>query len=491
MNQCRLKILVSEEVMGASGNDDGLVGKSAFVKQYDADATLRHVRDDFIDTIKGSFSIWDCTLHPPKDISDWLFEKWPNRSGPRAKTLFSAGCFPSALWQVTPKGVEPYLRSAAEDSQYNQRTSIREDTVLTSKVELLDQPMNVKPSQVLNHVKERFGDDRVEEETVEAILARKSNLRERKLKEESYHAGLEERIRNLDGIKGNTSKKVKKMLIKSRCTGIKSLKMQDRVYLHIGVVGKGYAKEHFRYFSRQDTVARLIQTLSENNDPSQEVEVLVSVSPKTYRSMPLLFRLYEAIEKNVLEEVDSIVLRYFTPPNEHPTTSIFEDISAATITTGTDTHNDDITSTNHQEGILSDGGHMSILPKDLVQKFNDAIATIDKKSKTKRSTTVKVREMMMKSKSKGDTKRTKKLEDRFFVEFIVLNMQGDVSSSYVFMSKTDTVRRLLEEHMQESCAAYAINGESIYVEVSHESVLQELQRDDVLNCFGRLLIIRS
>mmetsp|Transcript_4164 Transcript_4164/g.6503 ORF Transcript_4164/g.6503 Transcript_4164/m.6503 type:complete len:100 (+) Transcript_4164:129-428(+) len=99
--------------------------------------------------------------------------------------------------------------------------------------------------------------------------------------------------------------------------------------------------------------------------------------------------------------------------------------------------------------------------------------------------------MVMKSKSKGDKKRVKVMEDRFFVELIVIKADSGVSSSYVFMSKTDTVQRLLEEHLQESCATYVNKRESVYVEIFPENILEELQRDGILNSFERLIIVKS
>ena len=115
--------------------------------------------------------------------------------------------------------------------------------------------------------------------------------------------------------------------------------MHDRVYLHIVIVQEGNnndddaSSQEYRYFSQQDTVARILASVAKTCLP-QEAELLVRRQStqrmvkkyQYYRKLPLVMRLYEAIAEKYLEQVDNVVIRCFTPPNEEPTTCITEDI---------------------------------------------------------------------------------------------------------------------------------------------------------------------
>jgi hypothetical protein len=85
--------------------------------------------------------------------------------------------------------------------------------------------------------------------------------------------------------------------------------------------------------------------------------------------------------------------------------------------------------------------------------MTNAIAAMDEatsstsKKKTS-STSHKVRTMLMKSKAKGDTKRVPKIDDRFFLELVVISFfEGEcvASASFDFLAKIDPVGRLLRD----------------------------------------------
>ena len=430
MGVCRLKIVVSR--FGDAHPD------VTIVQEFASDATIREVRDSVLPLLleQGRVSVWDCTTHPPRDLSNWLFVEFTDRTGPKSKTLFDAGCFPSAVWQVLPHNVQPLTRSVMEDSQYNRNVNDDSSLVSSSKVDLIGVEPCLKPSQVLDNVTKRFSDDM--DGTDAAISARRQLLLERRAKEADRNAKLEERIQKLKTINSSTSTQVRTMLLKSRCTGSKSLEMQDRVYFHVALVDREAISEHFQYFSRQDTVARVVQKFAPKLP--QEAEFLVLRSDHSYRRLPNKLRLHEAIQKGFVKGADSVVIRCFSPPDEEPTTYALEDedgvIEQPESPATHSTHTDQPPSISKATNALSP---MSVISQDLIDQLNCAVAELDKKSKAKKSTSaVKVREMMMKSKAKGDVKRTPKMENRFFVELVLVE-NGSASSTFVYMARKDTV----------------------------------------------------
>jgi hypothetical protein len=490
-----MKIVVSKKIYASHADE-------TTTKQYASDATIRDVRDDMLTctSLPSGISVWDCTLHPPKNITNWLFEEFPEKMGPKSKTLFDAGCFPSAVWQVLPEGDAPATRSVMEDHQYNQTSissTVFSPTFAASKVELVDQPKGgLKPSEVLHQVTQRFeGDD--DNSSDAARVARRKQKQERRAKEMARHSKLEARIKKLGAIKSGTSEQVRKMLLKSRCTGAKSLKMPDRVYLQVAHFKGEAVTEDFRYFSRQDTVARVVQNLSDAKPP-QEAELLVPSSSQTYRRLPLTLRLHEGIEKGWLQDADTVIVRYFTPPEQEATTSILEedtteaeDVVMAEAVKELKDSEPPVVLQSNEISPASPATVATKLSRELTARFASAIATIDKKSKAKKSSSAqRVRQMMMKSKSKGDAKRTPKMEDRFFVEVILL--EGSDSSAptsdFVFMAKTDSLDRLLKEHIKADRIAYAIKGENEFFELSTGSTLQELEDANMLYCFDRIVV---
>lgn len=481
MGDCRIKIIVSRF---ANTND------VTIVNEYSSDTTIREVRDDILQSLiseQHHISVWDCTTHPPRDVTSWLFVEFTEHVGPKSKTLFDAGCFPSAVWQVLPHDAQPLSRSVLEDSQYN-RNDKNESSLapFSGKVDLIGLDADLKPSQVLESVTNRFTND--VNDTKEAIHARQQMLLERRAKEADRHLKLEARMQKLKGINSGTSVKVRTMLLKSRCTGDKSLEMQDRVYFHVAVVNGETVSEHFQYFSRQDTVARVVQRFAPKLP--QEAEFLISIPDHSYRRLPIRLRLYEAIEKGYLKEADSVIIRCFTPPDEEQSTSVLEDehhIIEQPETTAT--HSPSIEES--PSTLLSSNTSSAILEisQDMTDLLKGAVAELDKKSKSKiSSSAVKVRKMTMKSKAKGDAKRAPSMENRFFMELVVLE-NGSVSSTYVYMGRKDTIDRLMTEHAKGGCHAFAITEEGSFVALPMESCFEDLEARNILRCFDRILVV--
>lgn len=479
MGDCRLKIVVSRF---ANATEEKII-----IKTYASDTTIREVRDDVLHSLSEQkcMSVWDCTTHPPRDISTWLFVEFPDHKGPKSKTLFDAGCFPSAVWQVLPHDVQPLARSVMEDSQYNRNVNNESLLAPSVNVDLVGVESYLKPSQVLDSVTKRFTDD--VDDTEAAIKTRRKIHMERRAKEADRNFKLEERIQKLKSINSSTSLQVRTMLLKSRCTGSKSLEIQDRVYFHVALVNGDTISEHFLYFSRQDTVARVVERFAPKLP--QEAEFLVLRPDQRYRRLPNRLRLYEAIEKGLVKGADSVVIRYFCPLDEEPSTSAIEDeagsVDEPTTPASHSTHTVESPCTIATE---HSSAPIQAISQDLIDHFKCALAELDKKSKSKKSSSaVKVREMTMKSKAKGDVKRIPKMENRFFLELILVE-DGPASSSFVFMARNDTLDRVVMERMKGECQVFAITNDGSFLALPMEHRVKDLEARNLLRCFDRVVV---
>jgi len=327
--------------------------------------------------------LWDCTSHPPRDITDWPTVKYKESHGMHSKTLYDAGWFPSGTLRACKKSEGPPMASLAahDDVQYKLPTTAAKaaaaeasntDTVqLTGAVQLKETGTATKvpplPSQVLDSVTKRFDKDKESMTEQEQHALRRQNKQSKRQKEQDRCKKLEARIRKLEETSASSNKKkkgkpvteqVRRMLIKSRATGAKSLKQQDRVYFHVVVLvepaedamddnaeddgSKNNTTEEFRYFSIQDTIARGILSTFRNKQPSKEWESEVLVRrPVTdgsseegaimvYRRLPNTMRVYEAIAQNFLEQgVNKIIVRWYNPARgDEATTSVLEEAVA-------------------------------------------------------------------------------------------------------------------------------------------------------------------
>jgi len=416
MGDCRIKIQVTSEALASltegtrTGRNEDLTASSRTTvanKVCSSDTTVCEVFEDIslnqllsfcsshnedvmtsagtsslVELLKQKqVSLWDYTVHPPKNISDWLTEKYPDRQGVKSLTLYDAGWYPSGIIQVQGLNEKPRAAASAgqyeKDTQYNKVQSDGESKTPVSRnelVKLTDQEASGKtqgrplPSQVLGMVPQRFDDEKKQAgdanmvdsaETIAARAQRRQNKVAAAEKERKRQQKLEQRIRKLEEKQQGKAKnkkvsaQVQRMLIKSRATGRKQLKREDRIHLRCIVVSgdddDDDAKEEYRFFSPQDSAGRIVESFSHPTMSSaktcarqkqpQHVEMLVlrknnsksndqgdegnEAMDHLYRRVPVLTRLYEAIGEGYISDFDKVVIRFYDPSKgEEPTMSI-------------------------------------------------------------------------------------------------------------------------------------------------------------------------
>lgn len=522
MGDCRIRILIAKNLLAttrnsAANNDDDEWHAKAHVAS--ADATVRDVYNATLkplwnqETLPENVCLWDCTLYPPKDITEWLTQ-FGDTKGKKSKTLYDAGWFPSGTWQVLPRGMQPKKARNYDDVQYNLQS--QSTLVSSSAVQIVGDETGMTPSQVLQSVTERFPETNEDEERKRALQARKQKRKETQAKEAKRHARLEEKIRQLGSAKKANqavSQQVRRMLIKSRCTGSSSLKMHDRVYLNIVLVQGDDTKEEFRYFSQQDTVARIVAAVANTSLP-QEAELLVrhtsNGGQSVYRRLPVTMRLYEAIAEKYLEEVDAVVIRCFTPPEEEPTTSITETEEEQSDTELQVDEVTDVVVDDENEkaasvsSAVSDAAMETDAPddRDVYDRMFKAIVAMDnaasaKSKKKASSTSAKVRSMLMKSKAKGDKKRVPKMDDRFFLELVVVEdytgQECVASMSPVFLARSDPVERVWRDcvSVPSGCTAaiyVPMEQGGSFLPVPSDISLQDAEAKGFVRCFDRAVV---
>merc|ERR1712161_179479 len=165
-------------------DDDDEAGVLSFVSVFSSDTTIREVAennvvlkklffgssdkvtvnidgddDDDDDDVNGNnngntdnireFILWDCTFHPPKDITSWPKKDFPDLQGFKSKTLHAAGMFPSGILICCSKGIVPNkLLSESNDAyvdvdvQYNNSNNKKNNKNINSVVD--DKSMKIK-----------------------------------------------------------------------------------------------------------------------------------------------------------------------------------------------------------------------------------------------------------------------------------------------------------------------------------------------------------
>ena len=517
MGDCRIRFRVSKEVYA-----DASVSDADFhivTQIFSADTTIREVFEVLLlplleeTELPEAISIWDCTIHPPRDITAWPTTKYSAKGGPKSRTLYDAGWFPSGVCQILPRGTVPKISSIAEDSQYNSQAPLISFIPGSEVAFVSSTHQDMTPSQILRSVESRFDFDEppVDESTAQQTT-RQWRMQQAK-RQYDRHAKLEAQISKLNSNTkpSKVSLQVRNMLIKSRCTGLGTLKIQDRVYLHAVIIHDESTSEDYRYFSIQDTVARIVSTLvraPSSSTTSLESEFLIKLDDR-YQRLPMSMRLYEAINNSLLQNVDSIVIRVYNPTNEEATTSLsLKQIQTNTVATkekvvgvaGNDGASGDIPNvavpqpTNNTVSIINAPSNvsMAISPLDVallqhtVAKWQDDTTN---KKKSASTTSIKVQQMLMKSKAKGDKKRTPKVEDRFFVQVMTTSTS---EAGPFFMNRKDTVGRLLQEmSLPNSGRVFCSNGktESEFSSLPLDVTLEQAEQQGVLTNFGRLIVL--
>lgn len=131
------------------------------------------------------------------------------------------------------------------------------------------------------------------------------------------------------------SKQVQNMLMKSRSTGDKKLKLEERVYIEV-LVFQDHDKDNsskrmesiYKYFSRSSNIGKAISTVTGPASKNSTAEFLISINQDT--DSPLWMRLpsnmcfSEALQKNYLKEFDRVVVRVFGKTMTREDDAIFD-----------------------------------------------------------------------------------------------------------------------------------------------------------------------
>jgi hypothetical protein len=585
MGDCRLRIRLADETfLLASNNKDNKASSSTnssstITLQLSSDSTVADVLAsichggkslrDWLGPADSAMKLWDCTAYPPQDIRQRVLS-FSESSGPRSLTLLDAGWFPSGTLVVSPS--PPTVMAAHyDDVQYNAPRSTRGDEAGTATpstaVQLRQHPNHrVAPSQVLQSVTTRFA----AEDEARAILedqahaVRRQTAASRLAKEEARRARLDRQLRRLDGLldSGNGKSKVNKvtdqvhrMLLKSRATGRPKLAEEDRVYLRCcfllllprGDKGDdetdedaGSMTEEIRYVSRQDVVGQVVSSfVSQHTNvrptpPGGQAEFLVPVraSPSLnddghsyydYRRLSNIMRIYEAVDAGHLKNFDRVVIRWYDPATEDPTTQVNEDklvggdeLTSAMPSTETtaDAVMEEANVTFNTNEVTTLGVNQEQTDPLVAKIWTDealsaALAAWDKKSKrkaAKSAAAIKVRQMKMKSKATGDTKRVK-MADRFFLDVLTVFRPMDKSSPPVvekggpfFLAPADPLERLVRDGSIQQASTSSGSSVTTFVVVSDDGFrrlpdatqsLRQLSTDGLLSSFDRVVVMQS
>ena len=598
MGDCRIRIIVAKSLFDLQPNDLTAYENDShssfrvtanqksvsFVRMYSADTTVRELVDDnpllkrlyFDDSISSDFALWDCTLNPPRDITSWPVQDFPDLQGVKSKTLHAADLFPSGTWMAIPKGMAPsafsdYDSNADVDVQYN--TSMGDNGNDQSmdtgrRVEFNDPSLRTSgatsnallPSQVMESVSNRFAAEEREEEqrrlkNAANTNSRRGNLRRRGQTEIERAAKLEQRIARLeDSSKNKKQKKVSdqvlRMLVKSRATGDKNLKEKDRLYFQcLNLVddsnedptnessADAKSSKEYRYFSPQDTFAKIAGTFSNSRKHDKEFfsEVLCRLSVGTseetsqelpvYGRFPVTMRVYEAQSKGYLslsETVsnyfdDMLIVRWYR--DREDATSLIQDV----LLVGDESNPNDANDTDMPDKEMLTNGVTTPIDMDIDEEIDaeknngeststfqdvsltNTIRELDEANKkgTKKSISakksaaaLKVKQMKMKSKAKGNKKV--KMEDRVFLEVVSISEIGKkpTCESY-FLSKNDSIEKILlcigTSPFSKSTANdwdfLVPQDDSSYRPIDVTSIrMKEAAEQDILKSFDRIIL---
>ena len=597
MGDCRIRVVIAKSLFDSLPDElstycDGDASSVrvasnktsvSFVRMYSADTTIREVVDEnnllrrlFLGTenspsqspsketettiteATSEFALWDCTLSPPRDITSWPRQEYPDLQGLKSKTLHAAGLFPSGTWMAIPKGMTPNTFSGHDsnayvDVQYNNSNGDSNNDI-TESAEKMNTGRTVEfnnpalrlgtssiplPSRVMETVSNRFAaEERAEElkrmETSEMSITalRRENVQLRAQKELQRVTKLERRIAMIEEQSNNNNSKTNKkkkisdqvlrMLVKSRATGDKNLKDQDRFYFQCLILfddnnantsttddsedhdtaktapGGAIPSKEYRYFSPQDTFAKIANSVSNNNGRHKAnkeffSEVLcrrskirikeeMQTALPVYRRFPTTMRIYEARSRGYLslsENItnyfdDTLIIRCYS--DREDATPLIQDETIKPISNENESAGKGITDSN-DEMASADAATMSICTPTAADKktntvgndadtttttmtttfedaqLSDAIRQMDdtnnkkgtKKglSAKKSAAALKVRQMKMKSKAKGNKKL--KTEDRVFLEVVSISeIGGKPICECYFLSKKDPIERVLQ-----------------------------------------------
>jgi hypothetical protein len=603
MGDCRVKIVIARSLAAAVDDDPlGDDGKDhppssvttttriddppcsstatvSFAAVYSSDTTIREVMQGnktlwkiLNESSTAACRLWDVTFYPPVDVTSWPLLDFSELQGPKSKTLHSAGWFPSGTILVIPTDMTPNQfsdKSIYEDTQYNQhQPSLHQGGPLPVRK---PQPSSARaavefenptlrsgdgkplPSQVMASVTSRFEHDQhmnEDDETTRRAKAgwQRQSKRERRQRQQDRTAKLDACIARLEqeALPRNkrVSDQVLRMLVKSRATGDQHLKMMDRVYFQCVVLSNvdGDSEDgikEYRYFSPQDTFAKIAGTFTRDgandnhNDILSEVLCRQKIPPlngeddirqrqqqnQVYRRFPVTMRIYEAIAQGYLSDsdnqVDTLIVRWYRCREDATPSILEEEEEEEEVENDKDSlsvQNDTKTTAAQATGGSEKVDDMSVdKDGDTFIEFEDtvlwsALAAMDGlddkgKKRTKKvstSSAIKVKQMKIKAKATGDTKRIPKVENRVFLE--VVTVADTATSGFYFLSKTDPIERILQYCNETSKVGgasspvqweFLVPGEKegYFRNIETASLTtQEAEEQNILSSFGRLIL---
>ena len=469
--------------------------------------------------------LYDTTLHPSRNVTPMLLTK-SHHAGINSTTLQSMGWYPSASLAVCyaddddavqnlVKGGARSMEVERDEGEYNRPGggNAGADDVdgknsgapammvrLTGEIfggdgtgnhsngmNAMGDGFRLKPSQIMASVADREvggnGGGRggggvtdasdTSKGTDDAHTERLRKASDRRKREVRRTARLDEAIQRIDeadakrksgngGRNAKVSAQVKKMLIKSRAVGSKSLREEDRFYVEViyvdddgdsacaanddGNGGKCQSSDasSYRYFSRLATAGQVASTsIPRPLGSDRTVELLVKPNTAScgggdgeymYRRLPALIPLHQAEEKGYIRQFDRIVVRAYNV-NDDATPSIVVDEN-----TKIQECEEPVRALFNGAVGAKDSGMVEVATMDeesnaqtsttLSEKISEAIEAIESassstkgkhvKKKKKSATSDKVRKMLMKSKAIGDKKGIRDA-DRFYLEVVVVN----------------------------------------------------------------------
>ena len=491
---------------------------------------------------KTNLTVYDCTLHPPFDITNML-NTYTDDSGPRSKTLQSMGFFPSGKLvlfetgdEITKKEILTYnAHFDDENVEYNKLDKAECSEVKDAKViltgDLSKAGKNPLPSDLLNAVSNRF-------DTIETEKAPLENgalkLRQTRRTEKERCELLDKRLKELDAKCASSSKKkknlsdqVKKMLIKSRAEGDKKrLRMEDRFHLETVLwlergdgTGDELTSSKYKFYSRVENVGKVISSRTKETQvgQNQSAELLVSSShvddaciKPTIARLPNTMTLHDAESKGYVKEFCRVIIRVFDIGNESPeylhketnVSSSFEN-KKKKISDHLNSCIDEITYTD--KNISNSVKQVASFSSPFLSKI---VSSLDKKNtkKAKSSTSEKVRKMVLRGKAKGS--KSIREEDRFYLEVILVDEEGNhmklSSVQIIYISKhtrserilscitwpTDTENKCIEILIPDKDSIDATNESLQYLHLPLDIILNDAENIGYLKSYGRIILRR-
>lgn len=474
--------------------------------------------------------IYDVSLHPAKDITEKVCT-YTSETGEKSITLQSMGWFPSAKVMIVNGNDEESLNAVLnsninkdEDFQYNLPSMNDQEHALTGGVQIkLDgieqKSLQLFPSQIFDAVSNRYQDDEEMADTKDSKHhATHFKLKQQtKISEENRRRKLDERIKKIDekSKKSKVSEQVKKMLIKSRASGDKKIRVEDRFYLEAilfddsngqVVIEDRMDEPQYIFCGKTQTVSKIvsISTTGLNLNSDLSVELLIETVEGAYKRIPFTTHMYEAERKKCLSPFDRVVIRIHNANGERNYPSIFDEHERMDTEVSTPLAENESTRTTVISKAALVAGDQDLIDQIKISTAK-AVQIYRQRNKMKDTKNIseKVNFLLMKGKSKGDKKLP--ITKRIYLEMISINaatMEGEVA--LIYASKDDQIFSTIMKHFtstnEETQKPLIYHVKSL--ESTHQSLYPITQDEehnpwisligaaDISNKFHQIVIIR-